>query len=495
MTNFRFVRDSGYKAFTAILSKCHREDVDICHEALEGEISNKIGSDKEQEFLAPICKHVKVICEHLSSGLEDNWAIVRLSSTLATKEFFYCCPKLELEQFYTVLLPKLCLNRYFPAEGVKLQSQKAWKEICGDKGRSLLSNQISGTVQYYVAAAQAENHAVREAACHCMGELAMKLDKDVVLPYLPTLIDQCSVSVQDQVWPVRDVASLTASLIIKCFPDQCQDKSQYFLGVFLKNMKDSVPSVRQGAALSLANMVSAYGESVLSTIISHIKDGFKGVKDQTSDSDLNKSKNESDNSLLKTSMMNKGDLGGCTEAAGVKITSQPWEVAEGCVLALAELSKQKDLQIQVCQLLPDMFDSCHYKHYPAHLSYCTTCVNKFSQIISNMDKKYFKPFLEFDVIFYCIESDNNNARIAGEDCLRVLSKILGPNILRGRVENSNPNMLSTHDRVMSGVSFPKMSQNLSNPSVPSFRPPQSQVLPIPSRGTNSFSTLGGTPPT
>ena len=194
-------------------------------------------------------------------------------------------------------------------------------------------------------------------------------------------------------------------------------------------------------------------------------------------------------------MMNKGDLGGCTEAAGVKTTSEPWEVAEGCVLAVAELSKHKDLQIQVSQLLPDMFDSCHYKHYPAHLSYCTTCVNKFSQIISNMDKKYFKPFLEFDVIFYCIESDNNNARIAGEDCLRVLSKILGPNILRGRVENSNPNMLSTHDRVMSGVSFPKMSQNVSNPSVPSFRPPQSQVLPIPSRGTNSFSTLGGTPPT
>ena len=38
---------------------------------------------------------------------------------------------------------------------------------------------ISETVAYYVACTEAENHAVREAACQCIAELAAKIDRQV----------------------------------------------------------------------------------------------------------------------------------------------------------------------------------------------------------------------------------------------------------------------------------------------------------------------------
>merc|ERR1712228_412475 len=52
----------------------------------------------------------------------------------------------------------------------------------------------------------------------------------------------------------------------------------------------------------------------------------------------------------------------------------------------------------------------------------------------------------FDLIFYCLESDNALCSYAAEDCLHKLSAVLGPNILKGRIENYNPRHLELYNR-------------------------------------------------
>ena len=153
------------------------------------------------------------------------------------------------------------------------------------------------------------------------------------------------------------------------------------------------------------------------------------------------------------------------------------------------------------QLLPVLFSSCHHKHYSNHPSYFISVVSSLTTIVSSMEKKYFKSLLELDVIFMCLNSDNNNAKSAAEECLLVLSKVLGPNILRGRVENFNPQYVSSLDAIMPPMMPSSAFRN--SPFGPLTTVPQklsystfgSSPMEIPSRNSPScYPSLGGTPP-
>ena len=146
------------------------------------------------------------ISQRLASGLEDNWAIVRLSSTIATKDFIFSLPKNQREKYLSLLLPRLCLNRYFSAEGVKVQSQKAWKDICGHDGRQLLAKNIEATVKYYQESCKSETYSVREAACHSLRESGVKIEPKIIEPHISSMLESLFFCCNDQLWPVRDVA-------------------------------------------------------------------------------------------------------------------------------------------------------------------------------------------------------------------------------------------------------------------------------------------------
>ena len=420
----RFVRDSGFRTCSAIL-RASRDG-----EASPASPVTLLGGEE--------------LCDLLSAGLADVWALVRLSATAATRDFLLSLPETERGPHYPALLPRLCLNRYFPAEGVKLQSQSSWRAVCGEAGRDLLERHLSQTVLYYQASAGSDCPGVREAAAHCMSELVSKVEPRTVAPHVPRLLDSLSVSGEDEAWPVRDAASVAASSVLRHHPDLARPRLPSLLKVFLRHLGDEVSSVRQGAAISLANTVRAYsgqGE-VVTEVLDNIRAGLRGVRE--------------------------GD----------------WERGEGCVHSLAELSKIKDQQGAVSSLLAEMFQSCQYRDYPAHLQYCTTVCTRLDQVATNMDKRHLKPHLELEVVFLCLEGDSPAARAAATDCLRTLSRILGPNILRGRVENLNPGLLGLHDRVMSGP-----PPGLSRP-VLSSRP-----MAIPTANSSNFTSLGGTPPT
>ena len=63
-----------------------------------------------------------------------------------------------------------------------------------------------------------------------------------------------------------------------------------------------------------------------------------------------------------------------------------------------------------------------------------------SAMFANLGKMATKRSLELflDGLLYGLSVDNKLAQCAAQDCLLAVSKLIGPNILRGRVENYDP---------------------------------------------------------
>ena len=49
--------------------------------------------------------------EHLASGLADNWSQVRLAASQATRQFLMALDDDVRQQYLSLLLPRMCLNR------------------------------------------------------------------------------------------------------------------------------------------------------------------------------------------------------------------------------------------------------------------------------------------------------------------------------------------------------------------------------------------------
>ena len=78
----------------------------------------------------------------ISFGLSDNWSQVRFASSLCSRSFYQviknCEDKTPYEQFQGELIPKMCLNRYYVAEGVRNYSNETWKLVFGDQGKAIV---------------------------------------------------------------------------------------------------------------------------------------------------------------------------------------------------------------------------------------------------------------------------------------------------------------------------------------------------------------------
>ena len=57
-------------------------------------------------------------------------------------------------------------------------------------------------VAYYVRCAKTNNHTVREAACSCLGELFVKIDRAAVEPHLPKIQRTLLRGLKDDSWTV-----------------------------------------------------------------------------------------------------------------------------------------------------------------------------------------------------------------------------------------------------------------------------------------------------
>lgn len=448
----RFVRETGFYVLGSLVS---------C-----GPIEN--GDNKTQINPFEFTQFGHQISHEIGLGLSDNWSQVRLASSEAARKFLLSfINEEEREMFYPELLPRMCLNRYYVADGVRIYSQETWRRIAKTEGRELVQKYINPVVNYYVSQTKANNHAVREAACACIAELASKIKQDAVRPHVPRLLNTLLECFQDESWPVRDAACLACGNFVMCYPEESRNSMESLYPMFFRNLRDCISSVRQGAASALANVVQAYGEEAFIIVSKEIEKGLNGIENQPSESEkyTGFEKGLSTFSVVKKLRDNDMDLhtnkqmyscgslapkmgrgGGCSDHKFFK-PSEPWEFADGCIHLVAVLSQNSTFSKQIIKFLSLISKAVSYRHYTHHLSILETLCQQLPNIARGIGKKAFKPYLEcfLDDIFYSLSSENALTSSAASQCLNQLSSFLGPSILRARVEQHNPQFLQQLD--------------------------------------------------
>jgi hypothetical protein len=120
----------------------------------------------------------------------------------------------------------MCLNRFYLAQGVKLFSHETWKIVFPENGLEAVAGCAGAVSRYYIQMCDADNHAVREAACQAVAELATKLGtslqyQETLQPFVHMLLQALIVCFHDESWPVRDEACLACGIFCKAYPQEC----------------------------------------------------------------------------------------------------------------------------------------------------------------------------------------------------------------------------------------------------------------------------------
>ena len=207
------------------------------------------------------------------------------------------------------LLPQLAFNRYDAAEGVRHYSNATWLLHTRGKGRDWVRARSGRVFDFYLRCSRANNHMVRESAAVCVGELFSKVGggggettreggkaardevragsssppppSQSVRSLVPRALQLLLSAARDDAWPVRDEGGRALAGLLTAFPEEvlssaaaaaaaggaggggaaatraAEDPSLPVLDSLVQiwrgNLEDNVPSVRDGAAVSMAS--------------------------------------------------------------------------------------------------------------------------------------------------------------------------------------------------------------------------------------------------
>jgi HEAT repeat len=105
---------------------------------------------------------------------------------------------------------------------------------------------------------QANNHVVREGACHCIAEMAAKVDPAAVASHVPVLLTALLSCFADESWPVRDAACVATGRFAAAFPQQCRPQLDTLYERWFKHLAEPIWSVREDSAAALGQVLTPY---------------------------------------------------------------------------------------------------------------------------------------------------------------------------------------------------------------------------------------------
>eukprot|EP00123_Amoebidium_parasiticum_P008862 comp19068_c0_seq1/m.21543 comp19068_c0_seq1/g.21543 ORF comp19068_c0_seq1/g.21543 comp19068_c0_seq1/m.21543 type:complete len:696 (-) comp19068_c0_seq1:466-2553(-) len=376
----------------------------------------------------------------LATGLADNWSTVRLSACIATRKFLLRLSPTDRAKMYPIIVPRMCINRYFVAEGVRSHTQQTWEMVMGMQGRSVVAQHIQETVTFYQEQSDADNHAVREAACICMAELAQKIDPQAVRPYVVPLLTTLLVCFRDESWPVRSRACVACGRLVRSFPEECRSHQEELYGLFFQHLSDTIWSVREDAALELGDMVSAYGQDAFDRVFAVLKENIESVKNQPRDAEAQDrgQSNHENSKLVSCEDTSSAPRPGEKYDHTYHRPAAPWEVSDGCIYLLRELAATHPKEIG--PLLPVLAGLGHFRHYSHHTHLLQTMWKQLPVVAKALGKRPFKQYLEefFEPLVYTLQCGNRLAGDAAGECVLELCTFLGRSIYVGRLEAANP---------------------------------------------------------
>lgn len=131
----RFVREISYFVINAILE-------------------TSVGIETT-EYLPRFNAFAEKLVPLIAKGLGDNWSQVRYASSLCARSFFMviknCERQEDYHQFNQALIPRMCLNRYYVAEGVRNYSIETWRQVFGDRGKQVVCEMADSIAEYYIS--------------------------------------------------------------------------------------------------------------------------------------------------------------------------------------------------------------------------------------------------------------------------------------------------------------------------------------------------------
>lgn len=233
----RYVREAGLRLLSSVVEAC-------------------VGAKAVSVLRDVACQLLPVV----SQGLEDNWSQVRFKSSVVVRKLIAGLPIDDRRKLYPVLLPRMCLNRHYVAEGVRVYSQDTWKTVIGADGRVYLVELLESVISFYEIQCNADNHAVREAACQSLAEATIRLESSAVESFVPRIVNALVECFKDESWPVRDHACTALGAVTAHFGSAVDRTGRLpeLLELFTAHLADNIVSVRENTAVSLIKAAGAF---------------------------------------------------------------------------------------------------------------------------------------------------------------------------------------------------------------------------------------------
>ncbi|KAL3784515.1 hypothetical protein ACHAW5_005278 [Stephanodiscus triporus] len=321
----RHVRAAGAALVGAIVGSCARMTSSSSSAAASGRrvvVAHPLLVDVDSGFR-------KVVGDALGATLADNWSQVRMAGSVLCRGYVTAlmgmagdgggekAGKEEEEatafeeamgDLVPMLLPRMCLNRFYLAQGVKLYSQETWRLVFGPHPSSSAAHPDEGALhssegargggglgavarnaaplcRYYSKMCDADNHAVREAACQGVAELAQKVGRhpiyaECLSPYVTMLLQALLMCFHDESWPVRDEACLACGTFCIAYPDECRPELPTLFDRWTEQLTDQIWSVREDAAVALGDAIAAYGPDMLGKVLTVIRASIPAAREQ-----------------------------------------------------------------------------------------------------------------------------------------------------------------------------------------------------------------------
>lgn len=388
-------------------------------------------------------------CQAIALGLQDNWTQVRFAATVACRTLLQALSEQDRQYAWPKLLPRLCLNRHYVAEGVRVHSQETWRLIMGQTGRGLLAQYIEPVCYYYTQSTKAANHMIAEAACQAIAELATKVDRAAVLPYIPALLSALVACSAEESWPIRDAACVATGQVLRIFPNESRDVSEELFGRWQMNLTDSIWSVRENSA-------AAFGEVLRSEDATLRDEAARRTVDLLS-ANLSRANEEltleqrraqqiqfippavlveltsrqAGASLTDLPRVARADWGCCLDCVVLRAASA-WEVSAGAVCLLTQLAQVfPDLTKQFLPRLWALLSLSHFKESPKLRS---VVLQQLPLILTAIGKLAVKQGIEeYSHILFRILDPMCDEYPDAETCIKSLAAFIGPSILLSRV--------------------------------------------------------------
>ncbi|CAI5729534.1 unnamed protein product [Peronospora destructor] len=371
----------------------------------------------------------------IKRGMEDNWCQVRYAASIAARSFLMKLQEQGRKTYLPILLPRMCLNRYYIAERVQKYSQESWKMIVGNQGRELVARYASEIVDYYV---EMTNHCVRESACQCIAELGTKVDPTAIRPHVGRLMQALLICFYDVSNLVRDAACLASAQLALGFPEECRPFLDDLYHLWIDHLSDDIWSVREDAAVALGNAIRAYGHEALDRVIKVTEDYLPLAKKQPAMTQ--QAYDETMRSEKKH--LSKQAFSCCSLEPKLferheHRVKEPWEHADGAIYMVRELCNvAPDVAVE---FLPQIADIAILRHFPQTAVLQETIWKQLPAMCEALGKKVFKRYLElfFDPLVFTLQGMNHLAKFAARECVAQISKQIGPTIFLGRLD-ANP---------------------------------------------------------